>query len=272
MNMQQNILPTTHMTHPNDTRAIDRGWRAIFDTYKIGDHNFDTAPFQITAQQIKDACKHFLHSSEKEPYALCKQTTRDMRPFVFRQNNLFMLPIKNGVYIINRGEGYVDIPPITAAVTNYSSTLDFSLCTASAGNSAIQHLDYAYAVSMIHDFIGDPSLVLTIRGRKYTPIFSFHVGNFEIAVKGVQTEVDSGYEGREHIVLMKTKNANTTNTIIRQLYYPYRQWKIHTQKEVSVVFFERKASAEYHFWEFVFTETGDYNSIILKRSARYKIE
>ena len=271
--MKQDIPPKcTHMTNTNDRRAIDRGWRAIFDKYRIGDHNFDQSPFQITAQQIKDACQHFRQTSEKEPYVLCKQTTKNMRPFVFRQNNLFILPIKNGVYVINRGEGYIDIPPITAAITTYSSQLDFSLRTAKIGNSEMQHLDYAYAISMMRDFIGDQSLVLTIRGRKYTPKFSFKVGDFDITAKSVQTKVDSGYEGRERIVLVKAKNTNMTNTIIRQLYYPYRQWEIHTQKKVSTVFFERKeSSGEYHFWEFGFTDKNNYNSISLKRTARYKM-
>ena len=260
------------MTNTNDTRAKDRGWRAIFDKYEIGDHNFDQSPFQITAQQIKDACQHFRTTAEKEVRILCTQTTREMRPRVFEEKGLFILPIKNGVYVIVRGEGYTDIPSITTATINYTSKLDFSLLTAKIGNSEMQHLDYAYAISMVRDFIGDPSLVLTIRGRKYTPQFSFKVGDFDITAEGVQTEVDSGYEGRDRVVLMEAKNADTTNTIIRQLYYPYRQWEIHTPKKMSTVFFERKeSSGEYHFWEFEFTDKNNYNSISLKRTERYRV-
>ena len=59
----------------------------------------------------------------------------------------------------------------------------------------MQHLDRAYALSLVRHFVGDDSLVLTIRGRKYTPAFSFVTGKFQIDTEGVQTEVDGGYEG-----------------------------------------------------------------------------
>lgn len=259
------------ITNPNDQNGKDRGWRAIFDQYKIGDHDFDAAPFPISAKQIKTACQHFHTTGEKEVRVLCMQTTREMRPSVFEENGLFILPVRNGEYVIIRGEGYLDIPRVAGAIINYSSKLDFPLQSSFVGNSEMQHLDYAYAVSMVRDFVGDPSLVPTIRGRKYTPEFSFRVGGFNINVRGVQTEVDIGYEGRDRIVLVEAKNSATRNTIIRQLYYPFRQWQIKVGKKISTVFFEKQESGEYHFWEFVFSDEADYNSIRLVKSARYQV-
>ena len=80
----------------------------------------------------------------------------------------FLLPVKNGYYNIIKGEGYVDIPEIKKEVEFYSSKLDFQLDTSKIGDSEMQHLDYAYAASLIRTFMDDPSLVLTIRGRKYS--------------------------------------------------------------------------------------------------------
>ena len=85
------------------------------------------------------------------------------------------MPIKNGIYKIVKGEGYLDIPYIYSVEKRYLSKLDFCLDTAKVGNSEMQHLDYAYASSIIRDFMDDDSFVLTIRGRKYTPKFSFYV-------------------------------------------------------------------------------------------------
>ena len=82
---------------------------------------------------------------------------------------------------------------------------------------------------LIRHFTGDDSLVLTIRGRKYTPEFSFTPTD-SIGSRSVQTEVDSGYEGRDQLVLIEAKSGKATNTIIRQLYYPYRQWLEFTGK------------------------------------------
>ena len=152
----------------------------------------------------------------------------------------------------------------------YSSKLDFVLETAKIGNSEMQHLDYAYAASLIRTFMNDLSLVLTIRGRKYTPEFSYKIGNNAIETKGVQTEVDAGYEGKDKIVLIEAKNSSTKNTIIRQLYYPYRQWAEHTKKEVFLLFFEKRID-EYLIWQYKFTDKNNYDSIKLVKSKKYKI-
>lgn len=256
----------------------DESWEAIFAKCKLVRHNFDNAPYIIEAAQIKEACQHFKKTGQKEVRILCKQDTREKRPRIFRDKGLFLLPVKNGTYAIIKGEGYVDIPEITSPLQEYEGKLDFPLVSSGQGDSEMQHLDYAYAASLVRTFAGDDSLVLTIRGRKYTPEFDFTVGGrFSIVANHVQTEVDSGYEGREGIVLVEAKNAATRNTIIRQLYYPYRQWKIFTGKDVAVMFFEKrktkdgKGGGEYHLWQFIFKDEKDYNSITLKRSARYAI-
>ena len=180
------------------------------------------------------------------------------------------MPVKNGYYIIIKGEGYVDIPPIRSTLLEYHSEFPFELETSHVGDSEMQHLDRAYALSLVRNFVDDDSLVLTIRGRKYTPAFSFIAGGFQIDAKGVQTEVDAGYEGKDSVVLVEAKSGNANNTIIRQLYYPFRQWQQHTKKLVSTLFFQRNG-AEYHLWHFGFDDPDDYNSIRLLNSARYRI-
>lgn len=134
----------------------------------------------------------------------------------------------------------------------------------------MQHLDFAYAVSLIRTFFEDESLVLTIRGRKFTPKFEFNVGQNKICTVSEQTEVDAGYEGKNKVVLVEAKNSKSTNTIIRQLYYPFRQWQSYTEKKVLSLFFE-KTNDLYSLWEFEFDNILDYNSIKLVKSGKYKI-
>lgn len=245
-------------------------WRSIFDVFKIHKHNFNKSPFVITAQQIKDATAHFKTTNEREVRVLCKQDTREDRPNVFAENGLFILPIKNGTYAIIKGEGYIDIPEITTTTKIYKSKLDFTLDTSLIGNSEMQHLDFAYASSLIRTFLKDDSLVLTIRGRKYTPEFDFYVGKHLISTKSVQTEVDAGYEGRNQIVLVEAKNTLSKNVIIRQLYYPFRQWQNHTSKKVKTIFFE-KQSYNYHLFYFEFSDAMNYNSAKLIKGSKFKI-
>jgi hypothetical protein len=251
--------------------ASSIAWQAIFDHRKINEHNFGSTPYIITAEQIKQATKQFTKTTEREVRILCKQDSREDRPEVFVKNNLFLLPTKNGVYAIVQGEGYVDIPDITEVTKIYSSKLDFKLDSSLVGNSEMQHLDFAYASSLIRTFLADDSLVLTIRGRKYTPKFSFNVGSKQIEQESVQTEVDAGYEGRSQLVLIEAKNSATKNTIIRQLFYPYKQWQQYTQKQVKLLFFEKRAN-NYLLWQFIFEDENNYNSIKLAKTARYEIE
>ena len=250
--------------------ASNNSWLKIFEDYNILDNDFDESPFQITAQQIKDSCHNFLTTAEKEVRILCKQDSRSDRPQVFIEHNLFLLPIRNGIYNIVRGEGYIDIPDITSEIKIYNSKLDFKLETSAIGNSEMQHLDFAYASSLIRTFMNDESLVLTIRGRKYTPQFNFNVNTHSINVQSVQTEVDAGFEGRDKIVLIEAKNSTTNNTVIRQLFYPYKQWKMHTEKDVFLLFFEKRGQ-HYFLWQYAFNDENDYNSIELVKSEKYTI-
>ena len=248
----------------------NNSWKAIFDKYKIQRHNFNKEPYIITAEKIKQATAHFKKTNEKEVRILCKQDSREDRPQVFVEKGVFLLPIKNGKYAIVKGEGYFDIPEIKKTAKIYTSKLDFHLDTSQVGNSEMQHLAFAYAASLIRTFLKDETLVLTIRGRKYTPEFSFRVGKQKIIAMSVQTEVDAGYEGKNQVVLVEAKNSKTSNTIIRQLFYPLRQWSQHTKKTVQTLFFE-KIGKFYSLWQFEFDDINDYNSIRLTQSCRYEI-
>ncbi len=186
---------------------------------------------------------------------------------------MFILPTKNGIYSILKGEGYIDIPPIDETSDIYVSKLDFELVTAKVGDSEMQHLDFAYASSLIRTFLKDEILVLTIRGRKYTPDVGFHffVGKHELEARSVQTEVDAGNEGREQIVLIEAKAKSQKNTIIRQLYYPFRQWQHHTSKRVVTIFFD-KVGETYRIWQFEFRNPNDYNSIVIAKTQNFHIK
>ena len=251
-------------------RTVDISWQKIFDDCKLNSHDFTKSPYMIDAKKIKEICQDFTTTAAKEVRILCKQDSREDRPKVFEKNNLFLLPIKNGSYVIVKGEGYMDIPEIKNS-ENYTSKLQFHLDTVNVGDSEMQHLDFAYATSLVRTFMNDPNLILTIRGRKYTPAFNFYVGKQEIVTKSVQTEVDAGYESDKQVVLVEAKNSASKNTIIRQLYYPYRQWQQYTKKPVKTLFFEKQGNL-YSLWLFSFVNDTNYNSVRLVKSQSYFID
>ena len=254
--------------------ANDKSWERIFDYTGMKNHDFSRSPFILQAEQIKNACQDFTKTTEKEVRILCKQDDRDSRPQVFKDNGLYILPKHNGSYYVLKGEGYVDIPDIVTPIQNYQKKLDFELLSSKVGDSEMQHLDFAYANSLVRTFTDDDSLVLTIRGRKYTQAFSCEASGFELDISSVQTEVDAGYEGKDKIVLIEAKNSASTDIIIRQLYFPYRQWQDQTGKNVCTLFFEKRiieGEKIYYIWQFEFADKFNYNSIKLVKSGRFRI-
>ena len=252
--------------------ASNKSWSKIFKDYKILEHDFSKSPFPLSADQIKKSVQKFQKTVEKEVRILCTQTKREDVPEIMKKNGLFLLPVRNGQYVLVKGEGYLDIEEIKSDPIPYKRKIKWDLETVLVGDSEMQHIDHAYAVSLLRTFIGDDSLVQTIRGRKRTPKFIFFVGKQKIEVESVQTEVDAGYEGKKQIVLIEAKNSNTKNTIIRQLYYPFMKWSADVpSKKVRNIFFEKREK-EFMLWEYEFKKADDYNSIKLIKSSRYYLE
>ena len=251
--------------------ARELPWKKIFEEYFM-QHDFDASPANLTADMIKQATQGFSKTSDREVRVIMKIDCREDLPEVLRDNGLFVLPVKNGKYIVVKGEGYFDLDPLPES-ESFTSKLDFELRSAKVGTSEMQHLDYAFNTGLIHHFLDlSEPLYLQIRGRKYTPKFNFYVGPFNITAASVQTEVDAGYEGRDLLILVEAKGSSQSNVIIRQLYYPFRQWGIRTQKKVRSLFFSFDSKTKTQgFWEYEFTDENDYNSIRLVKTASYQV-
>lgn len=249
----------------------DKGWNAIFEFYDIHDHDFTQSPFYITATQIKHATKQFTATRDREPRLLCKHDTREARPQVFKDKNLFLLPVKNGEYAILQGEGYVDIPPITSDPEKYVSILDFELKTANVGNSEMQHVDYAYAASLIRSVMDDDSLVLTIRGRKYTPAFEFKVGSTTLKTKSVQTNVNTIYEGINEIILVKTIFPFTDHISAFSLFSAYQLLLNITEKPIKLILLE-KIGRCFGLWQMIFDERNNLSSCRIEPLSRWSLK
>jgi hypothetical protein len=64
-------------------------------------------------------------------------------PAALRRHGYFLLPIKNGEYLLVRGNGFHTLESLPEPPTVYRPHLDFDLMTLSVGDSEMQHLDYS---------------------------------------------------------------------------------------------------------------------------------
>jgi hypothetical protein len=199
-------------------------------------------------------------------------------PAALRRHGYFIMPIKNGEYVLVRGNGFHVLENLPEPPTIFSPQLDFDLVTLSVGDSEMQHLDYCYNIGLFEKFAGVTGLRQTIRGRKRMPAFEFSVGRLgPIRVQaGVQVEVDSGCEGRDDIVLIEGKGGQPPDFIVRQLFYPYRKWRHEIpQKRIRPWFFcshEVAGRRLYRFWEYAFADDEQYQSLTLHRGEAFFVE
>lgn len=210
----------------------------------------------------------------EEPRLMAKIDHEEDLPELFRQHGIFILPTSNRDYALVRGAGYHRLEaPVQAPVACYSR-LPFALATAGSGRSEMQHLDFAFNCGLIEEFAGVGSLYLTIRGRRFSPEFTFRVGGSPpLTARSVQVEVDAGFEAQNHILVLEAKIGVPQTFHVRQLYYPVRFWQtLVPEKTVLPIFFCFDARTSlYHLWLYRFADPNDYASIELIRQASYRI-
>lgn len=244
-------------------RQTDAAWQKLFE-FKSFDLSKDL--HFVTAQEINQI-------TGVEARIMAKFDHSHQLPPVFQKNGYFLLPVKNGEYAILRGNGFHLLEKDTTNIETFDSKLKFRIETAGRGSSEMQYLDYAFYCGALEDLLGTGPLYQSIRGREYSKAFSFNVGKTKLQVNSVQIEVDSGLEGKNDLILVEAKMKTPEDFMIRQLFYPYKNYlSFQLKKTIRPVFFTYDIKNEiYNFWSYEFTDENDYNSIRLVTKKSIKI-
>jgi hypothetical protein len=243
----------------------------LFEQYSILENIENNGFFEITADQIKEA--------GREPRLMTKFDSSENLPEIFSKNNLAILPIKRGSYIIGHFQNYQDIEidnnidVETKYLPDFITTIDYKNI-----NSEAISLNSAYISGMLEDIVGE-EIKPTIQGRMGTGEFNYKIDinssndsvKFNINVQNSQMEIDGSYEGISKFVILEAKNHYMKDFIIRQLYYPYKVWKSITSKEIVPIMLIKHDNI-YNFFVYEFTDIDNYNSIKLKEIKRYILD
>ena len=248
-------------------KTVAELWEDIFlDLGIINNINKD-GYYKITADDIRNY---------KEPRLMTKFDYSKQLPKIFKDNELGILPVKNGEYIIGKynlfknisNTKYEDIVPLKKQLPDYIETIDPDNIY-----SESNALNVALLSGMIEDIIGE-EVVETIQGKMRTNGFKFEINGASgpqcITIEKPAMEIDGGYEGKENVVLIEAKNYLPDDFIIRQLYYPYRHWVDKVNKKVVPIFFGYE-NGTYNFFVYEFEDLYNYNSLSLKKIKRYII-
>ena len=249
-------------------KTVAQLWEEIFEKYNILDKINENGMFKITADQIREF---------KEPRLMAKFDYSKQLPFVFKNNGLGILPIKNGEYVIGKfnlfekltDTGIENVEIKKVQLPDFIETIDPDNIY-----SESNALNVALLSGMLNDAF-EEELFETIQGKMRTNEFKFEINSVDnvsslVNVNGAAIEIDGGYEGKSKLVLIEAKNNLPDDFIIRQLYYPYRFWKDKVAKIVIPAFFAYE-NGIYNIFIYNFNDDNNYNSLELNTIKRYML-
>lgn len=243
----------------------DSAWESLFDKYNILDAVRNQGEFVISASQIKEF---------REPRLMTKFDHKVNLPAIFARNNLAILPVTRGDYVISSFSAYKEFETPSDEVQRISIPAHIqSLMPQFLVSEAIA-LNCANACGILSDFLEDDELVSTVSGRMSSGEFNFNIdtasGTKSIAVNNSQIEIDAAYEGIQYLSLFEAKRDLSDDFLVRQLYYPYRVWSNRVTKPVKPVFLIF-SNGVFNLYQYQFSDPQSYNSLQLVKQKNYVI-
>jgi hypothetical protein len=252
--------------------STNSAWKQIFERLNFSTELEKHGIVHITAKSIAKI-------SGREPRLMAKFDQRKHRPDILSSHGVTILPTANGRYALLQGDGYIGIPePRPESIQRYdASHLEHikSIPWRRGVHSEPQAIDTLFIASAIRKFVGDETLISTIRGKLRSDSFSFRfttsAGEKRIDVDGAQLEIDSGYEGNV-LVLIEAKLGSVQDTITRQLYFPFLHFQKLAVGKRIVCLFLVYSNKVYSLYEFSFGRSGLYQDAKISRQQHLALE
>lgn len=246
----------------------DEAWEKLFSKYDILNQIDVAGQFVISATQIKEF---------REPRLMAKFDHTINLPKLFADNQLAILPITRGDYVISHFEAYHTFEDNNSPITRVSlPTYIQSLDSNHISSEAIA-LNCAIASGIVAEFLEDEDLLATVSGRMGSGTFDFNITNAKsnapcrVEVNNSQIEIDAAYEGVRGLALFEAKRDLSDDFLVRQLYYPYRVWQNRVTKTVRPLFLVY-SNGIYHLYEYMFQDPNNYSSLVLVKQKNYAVE
>lgn len=239
-------------------------WPKLFEKYDILDIIKEHGVFEISSKQINEF---------KEARLMTKFDFRSQLPKLFKDNNLSILPITRGNYLIGKFDAFCsfensDVETISIHSPTFLQSIDFNDITSEA--TAINCI---FVSKILQKFTAEDELYPTVNGRMSSNSFEFSINTpseaVTISVANSQIEIDGGFESPRSLILIEAKNDISDDFLVRQIYYPYRLWTEKIAKPVRNVFLSY-SNGIFHLREYHFKDKLNYNSLVLVKEQKYK--
>ena len=248
----------------------DIEWEKIFDKYDILKQIERDGFFNISAAQIKKF---------REPRLMVKFDHAINLPQIFKNNDLAILPITRGDYVISTFDLYHKLENENSKITKFSLPDNLQSLDPNKITSETMALNCALASGIISDFMGEGenNIFATVSGRMSSGKFTFNIKDIKsnslrhINVNNSQIEIDAAYEGISSLALVEAKMDLSDDFLVRQLYYPFRTWQPRIRKKVKSIFLIY-TNGIFKLFEYAFDDFNNYSSLRLIQQKNYSIE
>lgn len=256
------------MTNQASTKN-DSAWEKLFEKYKIIENIEKEGQYAINSRAINEF---------REARLMTKFDHHNNLPALFQQNQLSVLPVTRGNYVIAKFDAYQSFESSSEISVEHLTfpeniqSIDFENITSEA-----TAINCAYVSGIFTHFLEEEALYPTVDGRMSSGNFDYKINNIvhpeliNLSVVNSQIEIDGGYEGIRSLSLIEAKNSISSDFLVRQLYYPFRLWKKKVTKEVKLIFLIY-TNGIFHLYEYKFEDPYYYNSLVLIKQNRYSLE
>lgn len=246
----------------------DVAWESLFTKYNILSEVKTKGLYEISAKSINEF---------REARLMTKFDHSSNLPTIFAENNLSILPITRGSYLIGCFETFHDFNESDTSIQQVMFPTNLESINVGDISSEATAINCAYVSEILHRFSDEEALVPTVSGRMSSSQFDFYVNNKVLAqpsfisVNNSQIEIDGGYEGHNSLILIEAKNYISDDFLIRQLYYPFQLWQNKLSKPVRPIFLTY-TNGIFDLREYKFNAIDNYNSLELIAHQKYTIQ
>ena len=247
--------------------TTDAALEKLFAEHEILSHVEHDGFFRISTAQIENC---------SEPQLMTKFDHKVNLPKIFSSNELSILPVTRDDYLISHFEAWHNFEPTNSPVIQ--ETLPEHLQSLTPDNIVNEKiaLNCALASGIIADFTGDENIFPTAARRMSSGTFDFKVNdtrrNFlhSVHVNDLQIEFGTVLEGIKFLSLIEATIGSSDDFLIQRLYYPYRALRNKVGKPIKPIVLVC-ANGIFCLREYAFTETENYNSLVLVQQKKYAV-
>jgi len=227
------------MVYPKELK--DKHWKELIEK----NFDFGKGYSKITTEQIKNII------GDKEIRLFNFFDSAENAPPILLEKGIMLFPNSTTSWWLVKCQGFVNLPPISSEIIEFSSKAKFKLESSTAGMGEQQYLLNMINSEILANFLNtDKIFYFSIMGKQRSKGFTLDIAGKTIEIEKPGIEIDAGFEGEDFAVIIEAKAKLVKSFSIRQVFFPYMHVKNITGKKTIPIYFCWDAKTKtYNLWK-----------------------